>query len=95
MPSDKAGSTLTQAGYLASTRQAQPTAERDLYMTSIRDIAKRAGASVTTVSRVINDSGYVSAATRARVEQAIAELQFTPSNDASLATALKSAGFTG
>ncbi|MDZ4395700.1 LacI family DNA-binding transcriptional regulator [Cypionkella sp.] len=51
-------------------------------MTSIRDIAKLAGASVATVSRVINHSGYVSAATRARVEQAIAALDFTPSANA-------------
>jgi LacI family transcriptional regulator len=47
-------------------------------MTGIRDIAKRAGASVSTVSRVLNASGYVSAATRARVLQAVAELQYTP-----------------
>ncbi len=47
-------------------------------MTSIRDIAQQAGASPATVSRVINDSGYVSAETRARVEQAIAALEYTP-----------------
>ncbi|GLS85220.1 LacI family transcriptional regulator [Cypionkella aquatica] len=47
-------------------------------MSSIRDIAARAGASVATVSRVINHSGYVAAATRARVERAIAELDYTP-----------------
>ncbi len=47
-------------------------------MTSIRDIALRAGASVATVSRVINDSGYVSADARARVQRAIAELDYTP-----------------
>ena len=51
-------------------------------MTSIRDIAKQAGASVTTVSRVLNDSGYVSAATRARVRLAIAALDFTPNANA-------------
>lgn len=47
-------------------------------MTSIRDIAERAGTSMATVSRVINDSGYVSAATRARVQAAIDALAYTP-----------------
>jgi LacI family transcriptional regulator len=47
-------------------------------MTSIRDIARVAKASVATVSRVINNSGYVSAETRARVEAAIAALEYTP-----------------
>lgn len=47
-------------------------------MTSIRDIAQAANASVATVSRVINNSGYVSAETRARVEAAIAALEYTP-----------------
>ncbi|MCF8521106.1 MAG: LacI family transcriptional regulator [Rhodobacteraceae bacterium] len=47
-------------------------------MSSIRDIAQAAGASVATVSRVINDSGYVSPATRARVQKAIADLEYTP-----------------
>lgn len=44
----------------------------------MREIARRAGVSLATVSRVINDSGYASAETRARVERAVAELQFTP-----------------
>lgn len=47
-------------------------------MTSIRDIAQASGASLATVSRVINAKGYVSAAMRARVQQAIAELEYTP-----------------
>ena len=47
-------------------------------MTKIRDIAKRAGASIATVSRVVNGSGYVSAEMRARIESAIAELGYTP-----------------
>ncbi|MBW7881066.1 MAG: LacI family DNA-binding transcriptional regulator [Caldilineaceae bacterium] len=47
-------------------------------MATIRDVAKRAGVAPITVSRVLNNSGYVSAATRARVEQAAADLNFVP-----------------
>jgi LacI family transcriptional regulator len=47
-------------------------------MPTIRDVARRAGVAPTTVSRVINDSGYVSKATRERVEAAIAELGYVP-----------------
>src|SRR5689334_24060962 len=39
---------------------------------TIRDVARRAGVSPMTVSRVINSSPSVSADTRTRVEQAIA-----------------------
>ncbi|MDX1413140.1 MAG: LacI family DNA-binding transcriptional regulator [Candidatus Promineifilaceae bacterium] len=47
-------------------------------MPTIRDVAKRAGVATMTVSRVINDSGYVSEATRAKVEEAITELGYVP-----------------
>lgn len=47
-------------------------------MSTIRDVAKRAGVATMTVSRVINNSGYVSEATRAKVELAIAELGYVP-----------------
>ena len=47
-------------------------------MVTIRDVAKHAGVSPITVSRVINNSGYVSQATRARVEAAIDELRYIP-----------------
>lgn len=47
-------------------------------MTTIRDVARRAGVAPITVSRVINDSGYVSEKTRQRVEEAIAELNYVP-----------------
>jgi LacI family transcriptional regulator len=47
-------------------------------MVTIRDVAKHAGVSPITVSRVINNSGYVSKATRARVEASIDELKYVP-----------------
>lgn len=40
-------------------------------MASIRDVAKKAGVSVTTVSRVMNNRGYIGKETRRKVEQAI------------------------
>jgi LacI family transcriptional regulator len=52
-------------------------------MADIKDVAKRAGVAPITVSRCINNSGYCSADTRARVEAAIAELGFVPNRLAS------------
>ena len=46
---------------------------------TIKDIAQRMGVSSSTVSRVLNRSGYVSASTRARIERAMEELQYQPS----------------
>jgi LacI family transcriptional regulator len=47
-------------------------------MSTISDVALRAGVSTMTVSRVLNSSGHVSAATRERVERAIADLGYVP-----------------
>jgi LacI family transcriptional regulator len=47
-------------------------------MSTISDVAQRAGVSAMTVSRVINNTGYSSQETRARVEAAIAELGYVP-----------------
>ncbi|WP_240746627.1 LacI family DNA-binding transcriptional regulator [Cryptosporangium phraense] len=44
----------------------------------MRQVAERAGVSAKTVSRVVNKDRYVSDEVRARVEQAIADLQYTP-----------------
>ena len=49
---------------------------------SIRDVALRAGVSVSTVSRVLNARPDVAPATRERVQQAIAELNFHPNAQA-------------
>jgi len=48
-------------------------------LATIHDVAKRAGVSPVTVSRVINNAGNVSAATREKVELAIEELGYVPS----------------
>ena len=47
-------------------------------MSTISDVARRAGVSTMTVSRVINNSGYISQDARERVEAAIAELGYVP-----------------
>jgi LacI family sucrose operon transcriptional repressor len=47
-------------------------------MASIKDVAKKAGISATTVSRVINDRGYISKETRKKVEDAMKELNYQP-----------------
>jgi LacI family transcriptional regulator len=46
---------------------------------TIKDVARRAGVSSMTVSRVINQSQRVSPETRRRVEEAISELAYVPS----------------
>ena len=47
-------------------------------MSTIRDVAERAGVSTMTVSRVINNSGYISQDARERVEAAVAEIGYVP-----------------
>ncbi|MGY5764109.1 LacI family DNA-binding transcriptional regulator [Brachybacterium sp. DNPG3] len=44
----------------------------------LKDVAEHAGVSVTTVSRVLNDRGYLSADVRRRVAEAIAALDYRP-----------------
>lgn len=45
-------------------------------MTTIKDVAKKAGVSVATVSRFLNDSGYVSAEAAKAVTAAVEELKY-------------------
>ena len=47
-------------------------------MPTVLDVAKRAGVAPITVSRVINNSGYISEETKSRVETAIKELGYVP-----------------
>jgi len=56
-------------------------------MVTIQEVAEKAGVAPITVSRVLNNSGYVSARTRSRVEAVAAELNYVPN---SLARSLRS-----
>ncbi len=47
-------------------------------MTTIRQVAKLAGVAPITVSRVINNAGYISAETRQKVEAAVSQLGYVP-----------------
>ena len=49
---------------------------------TIRDVAQRAGISVSTVSRALNNTGRISANTKAKVERAVAELGYIPDSRA-------------
>ncbi|MRH43609.1 LacI family DNA-binding transcriptional regulator [Aquibacillus halophilus] len=47
-------------------------------MPKITDVAQKAGVSVTTVSRVLNNRGYISDATRDKVYKAMKEINYQP-----------------
>lgn len=47
-------------------------------MAGIRDVAKKAHVSISTVSLVLNNNGYVSDKTRAKVKKAMKELNYIP-----------------
>lgn len=49
-------------------------------MATIYEVAKHAGVSVATVSRVINKKGYVKESTRQKVETSIEKLEYTPNS---------------
>ncbi len=51
---------------------------------TLTDVARRAGTTGATVSRVVNASGYVSARLRATVEAAVRELGYVPNANASV-----------
>ena len=52
--------------------------ERRIVVAGIKDVAKRAGVGVGTVSRVLNGSGYVADETKEKIEIAMRELNYIP-----------------
>jgi LacI family transcriptional regulator len=62
---------------MAERRDARPGPQPTIF-----DVARVADASIATVSRVVNESGYVSQQKRGRILRAIRELDFTPSTSA-------------
>lgn len=60
-------------------------------MVSIKDVAKRAGVAISTVSKVLNGYPNVSEETRQRVNKAVVELNFVP-NSVAAALSSKQAG---
>ncbi len=59
-------------------------------MVTRNDVAKKAGVSPSTVSRVINNNGYVATDVRLRIMQAIDELNYVPSRIANMLRSQKS-----
>ncbi|NEG95460.1 LacI family DNA-binding transcriptional regulator [Bifidobacterium sp. SMB2] len=49
-------------------------------MVGMRDVARRAGVSLSTVSLAVNGTGYVADETRERIEAAMAELDYVPND---------------
>lgn len=56
----------------------QKSLNRNDKMTNIRDIAKKAGVGIATVSRYINSTGYVSDENKVKIQKVIDESGYTP-----------------
>ncbi|MEK5039803.1 LacI family DNA-binding transcriptional regulator [Sporosarcina sp. FSL K6-3457] len=63
-------------------------------MANIRDVAKKAGVSVATISRYLNKKGYVSKEAKEVIEQAIKDLNYKP-NQVARSLSTKQTKFIG
>lgn len=59
-------------------------------MPTLKDVAKLSGVTVTTISRMLNNRGNVSPKTRAKIQAAMKELDYTPNELAQSLTKKKS-----
>ena len=59
-------------------------------MATLKDVAREAGLTVTTVSRVLNNRGYISDNARERVAKAMKKLNYRPNE---LARSLQNKSF--
>lgn len=57
-------------------------------MSTLREVAKRAGVSIATASRVATDADNVRAETRERVKRAMTELMYVPARRSAIASAI-------
>jgi DNA-binding LacI/PurR family transcriptional regulator len=64
----------------ARSARLKSNAKRVKRHVTIREVAKAAGASVSTISAALNNSDYVSADMRSRIEEAIKTLRYTPND---------------
>jgi len=63
-------------------------------MSTLKDVAEKAGVTVTTVSRMLNNRGYVSEKTKKKIRQAMKELNYQP-NALARALSRKKSDFIG
>lgn len=63
-------------------------------MPTIKDVARVSGVTVTTVSRVLNNRGYISEATKAKVQDAMKQLNYQP-NELARSLFKKKSGLIG
>ena len=63
-------------------------------MASMRDVARKAGVGVGTVSRTLNNSGYVAEETKKKIYESMEELNYTPVTAAKTQAGRKT-GFVG
>lgn len=63
-------------------------------MSTLKDVAEKSGVTVTTVSRMLNNRGYISNKTREKILQAMKELNYQP-NELARALSKKRSNFIG